>query len=185
VLSAPAVKQRPRTDATGGLSVPRTHPETPDREAAMTEPTHAPIRFYSTRGEYGCFSNFSRHPIRVRGKLWPTSEHYYQAQKFAGTEHEGAVCRAKSPSVAAAMGRDRKRPLRRDWESVKEAVMLEALRAKFTQHEDLRAILLGTGDAELIEHTANDSYWGDGGDGSGKNRLGHLLMRLRDELRGA
>jgi N-glycosidase YbiA len=49
--------------------------------------------------------------------------------------------------------------------------MLEALRAKFTLHEELNAILLGTGDAVLVEHTANDSYWGDGGDGSGKNRL--------------
>jgi ribA/ribD-fused uncharacterized protein len=81
------------------------------------------------------------------------------------------------------MGRSRKRPLRRDWESVKEQVMLEALRAKFTQHDDLKAILLGTGDAVLVEHTAKDSYWGDGGDGSGKNRLGQLLMRVRDELR--
>ena len=62
-------------------------------------------------------------------------------------------------------------------------VMLDALRAKFTQHDDLKAVLLGTGDAVLIEHTANDSYWADGGDGSGKNRLGLLLMRLREELR--
>jgi len=58
--------------------------------------------------------------------------------------------------------------------------MMDALRAKFAQHDDLRDILLGTGDAALVEHTANDSYWGDG---SGKNRLGVLLMRLRAELR--
>ena len=63
--------------------------------------------------------------------------------------------------------------------------MLDALRAKFTQHEELKATLLGTGDAILVEHTANDSYWGDGGDGSGKNRLGQLLMKLREELRTA
>lgn len=81
------------------------------------------------------------------------------------------------------MGRSRKLPLRRDWEAVKDQVMLDALCAKFTQHDDLRVILLGTGDAKLVEHTVNDSYWGDGGDGSGKNRLGQLLMRLRDELR--
>jgi ribA/ribD-fused uncharacterized protein len=141
------------------------------------------INFYSTAGEYGCFSNFSRHSIFLKGKRWPTSEHYFQAQKFAGTEHEEAVRLCKKPGEAAAMGRDRKRPLRRDWESVKEQVMLEALRAKFTQHNDLKAILLGTGDAVLVEHTAKDSYWGDGGDGSGKNRLGQLLMKVRDELR--
>lgn len=81
------------------------------------------------------------------------------------------------------MGRSRKLPLRRDWESVKDQVMLEVVRAKFTQHEDLKAILLATGDAKLVEHTANDSYWGDGGDGSGKNRLGQILMQVREELR--
>jgi ribA/ribD-fused uncharacterized protein len=61
--------------------------------------------------------------------------------------------------------------------------MLEAVRAKFTQHDDLKEILLGTGDAKLVEHTEWDSYWGDGGDGSGKNRLGHILMQVREELR--
>ncbi|HUR55185.1 MAG TPA: NADAR domain-containing protein [Gemmataceae bacterium] len=150
----------------------------------MPESTQpAVINFYSTSGEYGCFSNFSRHTVFLKGKRWPTTEHYFQAQKFAGTEHEEAVRMAKRPMEAAGMGRDRKRPLRRDWESVKDGIMLDAVRAKFTQHDDLKAILLGTGDAKLVEHTANDSYWGDGGDGSGKNRLGQILMKVRDELR--
>ena len=143
------------------------------------------INFYSTTGDYGCFSNFSRHTVFLKGKRWPTSEHYFQAQKFAGEPDEEEIRKAAKPSQAASMGRDRKRPLRRDWESVKEQVMLDALRAKFTQHEELKATLLGTGDAVLVEHTANDSYWGDGGDGSGKNRLGHLLMKVREELRAA
>ena len=60
--------------------------------------------------------------------------------------------------------------------------MYEALKAKFTQHEELNELLLATGDKILIEHTENDSYWVDSGDGSGKNRLGKLLMRLRKEL---
>ena len=143
------------------------------------------INFYSTTGEYGCFSNFSRHAVFLKGKRWPTSEHYFQAQKFAGTEHEEEVRKCKKPGDAAQMGRSRKLPLRRDWESVKDQIMLEVVRAKFTQHEDLKAILLGTGDARLVEHTTNDSYWGDGGDGSGKNRLGQTLMKVREELRAA
>lgn len=150
----------------------------------MSEPTPAVINFYSTRDEYGCFSNFSAHPIVLKKKTWPTSEHYFQAQKFAGEPDEEELRLAKSPMIVARMGRDRKRPFRRDWEAVKERVMLDALRAKFTQHEDLKAILLGTGDAKLVEHTANDDYWGDGGDGSGKNRLGYLLMQVRAELAG-
>jgi ribA/ribD-fused uncharacterized protein len=151
----------------------------------MPEAQPQVINFYSTTGEYGCFSNFSKHAVHLKGKRWPTSEHYFQAQKFAGTEHEEGVRKCKTAREAANLGRSRKLPLRRDWESVKDAVMLEALRAKFTQHEGLKEVLLGTGDAKLVEHTANDSYWGDGGDGGGKNRLGQLLMQLRAELRGA
>jgi N-glycosidase YbiA len=141
------------------------------------------IRFYRVDDEYGCFSNFSPHPVKMKGKVWPTSEHYFQAQKFVGTAHEEEIRRVKSPMIAARMGRDRKRPLRRDWESVKDEIMFEAVRAKFTQHEELRKILLATGDAEIIEHTGKDSYWGDGGDGGGRNMLGKTLMLVRDELR--
>ena len=132
---------------------------------------------------YGEFSNFAPYPIHLKGRRWPTSEHYFQAQKFAGTPHEEAIRLAKSPMVAARMGRNRKLPLRRDWESAKEHIMRGALRAKFSQHPALRSLLLGTAAAKLIEHTETDSYWGDGGDGSGKNRLGQILMRVRDELR--
>jgi N-glycosidase YbiA len=142
------------------------------------------IHFCSTRDEFGCFSNFSQHPIRLKGKLWPTSEHYFQAQKFARSPYEEEIRKAKKPKEAALMGRSRDKPLRRDWESVKDSVMLEAVRAKFTQHEDLEAILLSTGDAIIVERTERDSYWGDGGDGSGKNRLGRILMQVREELRG-
>ena len=140
------------------------------------------ILFYRVGDEYGEFSNFAPYPIRVDGKRWPTTEHYFQAQKFLAAEHQLAIRKAKGPMRAAKMGRDRKRPLRRDWERVKDDVMYRALRAKFTQHEELRALLLGTGEAKLIEHTRNDRYWADGGDDSGKNMLGVLLMRLRREL---
>jgi N-glycosidase YbiA len=141
------------------------------------------INFYSVSGDYGCFSNFSPHPIVLKGVTWPTSEHYFQAQKFAGTPDEEEVRRAKSPMVAARTGRSRKRPLREDWESVKDEIMHEAVLAKFTQHADLREILLGTGDAEIVEHTENDRYWGHGGDGTGQNRLGQILMKVREGLR--
>ena len=55
--------------------------------------------------------------------------------------------------------------------------------AKFTQHEELGELLLATGDAKIIEHTANDDYWGDGGDGKGKSILGQILMEVRTKLR--
>jgi ribA/ribD-fused uncharacterized protein len=142
------------------------------------------IRFYRVSDDHGCFSNFSPHPIRLDDKLWPTSEHYFQAQKFTAVEHQELIRRTRSPMIAARLGRDRKKPLRPDWNAVKLDVMRTALRAKFTQHADLRQVLLATADAMLVEHPEKDHYWGDGGDGSGQNMLGRLLMELREELRG-
>ena len=141
------------------------------------------IHFYSVGGEYGCFSNFSPHPVKLKDKTWPTNEHFFQAQKFAGTPDGEEVRQAKSPMIAARMGRSRKRPLRKDWEAVKDSIMHEAVRAKFTQHTDLREVLLATGDAEIVEKTEKDKYWGDGGDGRGKNQLGQILMEVREGLR--
>lgn len=142
------------------------------------------IKFYSTKGPHGYFSNFARYQIKYKDDVWETSEHAFQAQKFdSSTHHYSDVRKAKGPMEAAKIGRDRSRPLRKDWESVKDKEMLEVLRAKFAQHEVLKKNLLATGDAELIEHTENDSYWGDGGNGKGKNMLGKLLMQVREELR--
>jgi hypothetical protein len=141
-----------------------------------------PLNFYRTGDVYGEFSNFAAYPIELQGRTWPTTEHYFQAQKFAGTAHEETIRLADSPSKAARLGRHL-HPLRPDWETVKEDIMRQALHAKFTQHPKLKTSLLATGDTHLVEHTKNDSYWGDGGDGTGKNRLGHLLMELRARLR--
>lgn len=81
-----------------------------------------------------------------------------------------------SPMDAALEGRNRQNPLRPDWEEIKDEVMLQALRMKFSQNPEIAKELLATGDAIIIEHTRNDVYWADGGDGSGKNKLGLLLM---------
>jgi ribA/ribD-fused uncharacterized protein len=68
---------------------------------------------------------------------------------------------------------------------VKDQIMYDAIMAKFTQHKELKKILLETGDASIIEHTKNDSYWGDGGDGSGRNQLGKTIMQVRQVLQQA
>ncbi len=142
-----------------------------------------PIFFYSTRDAYGCFSNFSAHGVELKGKWWPTTEHYFQAQKFAGTPYEEEIRLASSPRQAADMGRDRSRPLRPDWEQIKDAVMREAVLQKFLTHADIRQILLDTGDELIVEQAPGDYYWGIGADGSGKNMLGQILMEVRAELR--
>lgn len=142
------------------------------------------IKFYETIKPYGCFSNFSKYPIQLQGKIWPTSEHYFQAKKFEGTEHEEMLRLAPTPMEAARMGRDRSRPFRSDWEQVKVSIMHEAVMAKIEQHQIVRDILLSTGNCLLIEHTKNDSFWGDNGDGTGQNKLGQILMQIRNDLEG-
>jgi ribA/ribD-fused uncharacterized protein len=142
-----------------------------------------PVYFYTTTDAYGCFSNFSRHGFELDGRYWPTAEHYFQAQKFAGTEYADHVARARSPKEAAARGRSRAVPLRADWEAVKDDIMRAAVRRKFEAHGDIRAVLLGTGDEELVENAPGDFYWGCGSDGSGRNMLGRILMEVRAGLR--
>lgn len=142
------------------------------------------IEFYRERDRpYGCFSNFSKHSFEINRQPWQTVEHYFQAQKFLGTPREYEIQIASTPTAAKIMGNDRAFPIRADWDAVKDDFMREAVRAKFTQHEDIRAILLGTGSEVLIEAAPNDYYWGCGKDGTGQNKLGIILMEVRDELR--
>lgn len=142
------------------------------------------IKFYHSFEPYYDFTNFADYPIRLDGKLWPTTEHYFQAQKFIGTPYEEAIRR--QPSARGAFDMSRNPSVshwrRGDWDQVKTDIMLKCLRAKFTQYKKLGKLLLDTGDRKLVEHTFNDFYWGDGGDGSGQNKLGRLLMQVRREL---
>lgn len=142
-----------------------------------------PLYFYSVRDQFGCFSNFSPHGFERNGKYWATSEHYFQAMKFPGTEAEELIRNASSPKEAANLGRSRSFPLRPDWESVKDSVMRDAVLGKFRAHKDISDTLLGTGDEEIIEKAVHDAYWGCGTDGKGLNMLGKILMEIRERLR--
>jgi ribA/ribD-fused uncharacterized protein len=141
------------------------------------------IYFYNTREQYGCFSNFSLHGFELDNLYWYTSEHYFQAQKFVGTVHLEQIRLVKKPKDAARMGRERTRPLRQDWEQVKDDIMRQAVLQKFTTHAEIREILLSTGNEEIVENAPGDFYWGCGSDGSGKNMLGIILMEVREQLR--
>ena len=141
------------------------------------------IKFYKVNDDYGFMSNFAPYPFSDGSKNWPTSEHYFQAQKFLVPLIQEKIRQIVSPMDAALEGRNRQNPLRTDWEEVKDKVMLQALRMKFSQNPEIAKGLVATGDAILIEHTRNDNYWADGGDGSGKNKLGLLLMQVREELK--
>ena len=131
------------------------------------------IKFYGTGGDHGCFSNFAHYPIRLHGRIWPTVEHFFQAQKFPDSDYEETIRLVRFPAKAKGMGRTRRFRLRRDWEQVKDGIMREAVLAKFTQHEDVRAVLLATGDAVIVEDSPTDDYCGR--HGGGKNKLGKIL----------
>ena len=141
------------------------------------------ILFYRRRDAFGWLSNFSRHPIEMKGRVWPTVEHYYQAQKFAGSEHEELIRQAPDAWTAKLMAHDGTRPLRPDWDAVKYGLMREAVLRKFQTHPDLREQLLATGDEALVEDAPDDYYWGCGADGTGANNLGKILMEVRSLLR--
>jgi hypothetical protein len=141
------------------------------------------INFYSTKDEYGQFSNFSRHPFEADGVMWPTSEHYFQALKFEDKDYQERIRSTPSAMIAARLGRSRKVPIRSDWEETKDEVMFRAVLAKFQAHAELKELLLSTGEEEIIEKTTRDYYWGCGKDGTGQNKLGQILMRVREELR--
>ncbi len=139
------------------------------------------IRFYGVRGPYGWLSNFSPHGFVRHERFWPTVEHYFQAHKAADDNLGEHILAAPTPGEAKRRGRSV--AIVDHWNTVRDAVMYQGVLAKFDQHPSLKDKLLATGDAVLIEHTRNDRYWGDGGDGTGRNRLGEILMEVRDTLR--
>jgi len=149
-----------------------------------------PVLFYRANEEYGAFSNFARYDVaiehagtRLEG---PTSEHVFQAFKFVQTDpaHAASILAAPGPGQAAGLGRDRAKPLRSDWERVKDDVMRVVVGSKFRQHPELHGLLLGTGARPILEHKRNDAYWADAGDGTGRNQLGVTLMEVRSALTG-
>jgi len=143
------------------------------------------IKFWKVNDTYGCFSNFSKHGFDLDGFWWQTSEHYFQANKFTNTDKVwfDKIRESKTPKDAADMGRDRSHKIHRDWEKVKDEIMLQAVLTKFKTHDDIHKILLSTGDNKIIEDSPMDYYWGCGADGTGRNTLGYILMEVREILR--
>jgi DNA-directed RNA polymerase II subunit RPB2 len=169
------------------------------------------VRFYNKlANEFVGFSNFAAAPFKITGKqipapdgtaypefgvsanggsdpsrqTWPTVEHYYQAMKFpTDPEWQEAIRQAATPARAKKMGLSRERPLRGDWDTIKERVMKAALTEKFRQNPALLALLQSTGGSRLVEIAPGDSYWGTGRTGKGRNRMGVLLEEVRRELK--
>jgi hypothetical protein len=143
-----------------------------------------PIKFYvKLENEYRGFSNFAPSPVVLGGKRYPTAEHYVQAMKFPDDPVWQETIRVSANAAKARqLAMDTGHPVRADWDTVKEGIFLEALRAKFQQNRGLLEQLKGTGVRPLIE-ASPDPFWGEGRTGKGKNRMGKLLEQVREELR--
>lgn len=146
------------------------------------------IRFYRASDKpYGPLSNLYRRPVKFEGEEFATSEHAYQAGKARKPEVRRWLMEAPSPALLAMAAHGLYYwDVVPGWSMTKFERMRAVLRAKFTQHDDLRDLLLSTGDARLVESATVDNQvnrlWGEV-DGVGRNTLGLMLMELRDELR--
>jgi N-glycosidase YbiA len=156
------------------------------------------LYFERDREVFGFLSHFHPAPVVLDGEVWPTVEHYYQAQKPHDPAYRQGVRDAASPGIAKRLAAQPAAPRRvsaqswfrkhralprSDWQEVKLGIMRRADLAKFTQHPHLAARLMATGTAQLVEDSPSEPYWGTGPDGQGANWAGRVLMEIREALR--
>ncbi len=143
------------------------------------------IRFYSKTNKYEVFSNFSWHPIMLKGYIWKTNEHYYQAMKYESINFERVAYIRDLPTARAAKnaGGVKTIPIIPTWNTDKDDVMRFCCLKKVLTHKDVYDILLESEDATLIEDSMSDFHWGCGNDNTGKNMLGKIWMEIRTFLR--
>lgn len=133
--------------------------------------------------EYKEFSTYYPVKLNVGGKVWPTAEHYFQAMKFPDApDYQEEIRKAKTPAQAKKLGATKDYAPRSDWSSVRDTVMLEITKIKFSS-DPLKKKLLDTENALIRNLAPLDNYWGVGRSGKGQNRLGSILMKVRKELR--
>ncbi len=141
------------------------------------------INFYGRKPLDGFMSNFHRRLQTVETEwgihVYSTNEHFYQSMKANNREAHNRVLKCFSPYQAMMAGRAlKKKDFKDNWDEIKIDVMLQGLRAKFSDPH-LKNRLLATGDAILHEDSPTDMFWGK----KGKDMLGKLLMQVRDELK--
>lgn len=143
-----------------------------------------------------CFSQWYPTAFKIDGVEYATAEHYMMAQKaklFADEEHFAKIIASIHPNEAKKFGRLVKNYDAAIWEQHRFEIVVEGNIAKFSQHEDLKNYLLGTGERVLVEASPVDQIWGTGlAEGhananrpekwQGLNLLGFALMQVRQRL---
>lgn len=154
-------------------------PPAPSVEPSPEVLREIPITFYELK--FYMFSNFSSFAVEYDGRLWPTSEHAYQAMKFLDHELQEVVRRQRSAHEAMKLAQSMPEKYRVDWPEYKVPVMLEICRAKLAQHPYIQRKLKETRERKLVESSPIDSFWGWGPNKDGQNHLGKIWMQLRKE----
>lgn len=140
------------------------------------------VGFYER--EFYVFSNFSSFQVEWKGKKWPTSEHAYQAAKFLNTAPELAEeifhCNSSDDAFKIAKANGDKAP--NNWEEIKVGIMEDIVRNKLQQNPYVMHKLMQTGDRLIVEDSPKDDCWGWGPNRDGRNELGKIWMKLREEI---
>jgi len=145
------------------------------------------IRFCLPVGKWWFLSPYAEFPIQMEvdgsAYTFPTVEHYYQAMKFYATDERfQTIINLRSPDEARLITKTAEYKINRrpDFDINKFAIMEKGLRAKFMQNPEAAEMLRATGNAVLIKSCA-ECYKCGFGEGSGQNRMGKILMQIRDE----
>ena len=156
------------------------------------------IGFWHEYDEYGCLSNWYKADFEYAGKRFASVEQfmmYHKLMTFRQYDLADQVMKTEDPAEAKKIGRthfdnfDDKM-----WTRISSTIVKRGARAKFVQNPDLMEELLSTGNAVLAECSPYDKVWGiglapddervyDTRKWDGKNKLGRILMILREEFR--
>lgn len=141
------------------------------------------IRFLSTIEKWKNFSNLSPPPIEIDGEVWNSVEHYYQYKKFENCDPSYAqkIKNTSSPRKVKKLSLENKT---RDsnWKEKKVEILKKAVTKKFETYNNLKQLLLSTGQKKLIEANPDDYFWGEGKNRTGKKIIGKILMEIRDSF---
>jgi len=142
------------------------------------------IDFTAATKEYKEFTTYFPVNLAINDKVWPSVEHYFQAMKFPdNAEFQERLRLTDKPAEVKRLAKTMEQTQRPDWNTYRDEVMYIALKEKFSgTHPELKAKLLSTGNAIIRDGSPQDNYWGIGRSKKGKNRLGVLIMKVRDEL---
>lgn len=135
--------------------------------------------------EFYCFDNFSSFRVLVDGVLYCTLEHAYQASKFLQSAPEIAeqIINAYSAHEAQKIAFANRDKQRKDWSEVKVEIMEKLVRLKVEQNPYVKQKLMQTKNYIICEDSPKDAFWGISPNRDGRNELGKIYMKIREDIK--